>query len=62
MSLLRKYAKKFAIWFTVAVGLAFLTFSVAILPVVNLPATPFVIVGYYACSPMYVFLDSLELY
>ena len=33
MSLVRKYAKKFAIWFTVAVGLACFTFAIAILPV-----------------------------
>lgn len=44
MSLVRKYAKKIAIWFTVGVGLAFLTFSVAILPGVNIPGIPVVIV------------------
>lgn len=44
MSLIRKYAKKFAVWFTVAVGLAFFTFAIAILPGINLPGIPIVVV------------------
>ena len=38
------YTKMFAIWFTVAVGMAFIIFAVAILPGLNLPGIPIVIV------------------
>lgn len=38
------YTKMFAIWFTVTIAMTFIIFSVAILPGINLPATPFVIV------------------
>jgi hypothetical protein len=38
------YTKMFAIWFTAAVGMAFIVFAVAILPGVNLPGIPLVTV------------------
>ena len=39
------YTKMFAVWFTVGVALAFIFFAVAILPGINLPGVPFVIVA-----------------
>lgn len=39
------YTKMFAIWFTVGVIIAFILFSVAILPGVNIPGIPVVLVA-----------------
>ena len=39
------YTKMFAIWFTVGVIIAFVLFAVAILPVVNVPGIPIVLVS-----------------
>ena len=39
------YTKMFAIWFTVGVIIAFILFAVAILPGVNVPGIPLVLVA-----------------
>jgi hypothetical protein len=39
------YTKMFAVWFTVGVIIAFLTFAAAILPGVNVVGVPFVLVA-----------------
>jgi hypothetical protein len=38
------YTKMFAVWFTVGTGIGFISFAVAILPGVNLPGIPIMIV------------------
>lgn len=39
------YTKMFAVWFTVGVIIAFILFAVAILPGVNVPGIPLVLVA-----------------
>ena len=39
------YTKMFAVWFTVGVVIAFVLFAVAILPGVNVPGIPLVLVA-----------------